>query len=191
MRAPEKVSERRLFDPIWKKSATLEMFVNARTGAEYEWPIFRVALPPVNIVFALTASFEVIVIRKFQHGADMIMTELPGGLCDGGELAEDGGRRELLEETGYEAASFCALSSEPIYFEPGSLDFRFKPFLALDCRRVAGKDLDENEDIEVLLTPLQEWLDGIASGAILTDAKSMATTFLAVGKLDIGVENSR
>ena len=62
--------------------------------------------------------------------------------------------------------------------------FQFQPFLATNCKKVAQQKLDANEDIEVAVLPIPAWVAGVESGAIRTDAKSMAITFLALRKLD-------
>lgn len=190
MLLPKKVNEHQLFEQIWKKSATVATFINPRTGRSYDWPIFHVASPPVSLVFGLTLEREVITIRQFRHAANMVIAELPGGSSDEGESGKSSAYREFSEETGYRSALIVPLSSEPIYFEPGSLDFRFMPFLALDCEKIESQSFDANEDIEVVLYPLPRWVRDIASGTIVTDAKTMATTFLAVRKLgEMGKNN--
>lgn len=183
MRIPKKISECQIFEPIWKKSATMGTFVNPRTGAQYQWPIFRVDSPPVNIVFPLTSQNEVIAIKKFQHGANSIILELPGGLSEKTEIAHDAAQRELLEETGYRAKTIAELGFR-IYFEPSSLDFQFRPFIALDCEKVAEQKLDPNEDIEVALIGFPDWEKMIQAGQIF-DAKSVVTTYLARAYLGV------
>src|ERR1700754_193321 len=55
----------------------------------------------VNAV-ALTEEGKVILVQQYRHAAGIVSTELPGGVIEKGESAEDGLRRELLEETGYQ-----------------------------------------------------------------------------------------
>lgn len=158
-------------------------FRSPRTGKEYDYPVFRVVGVSAVVVFALTEKEEVVAIRQFRPAASEIVLELPGGLSDGATSPEDAAWRELLEETGYRAGKIARLAPDPVYFDPASLDFRFLPFLATECEDIGGQLLDEEEDIEVAFFPLSEWVDGVASGEIRTDAKSMATTFLALRTL--------
>ena len=178
MRLPKLVRELPLFGPLYGKRATLSVYENPQTGQQYDFPIFRVDKPPVNIVFPVTAKLEVVVIKQYRHAADRIIYELPGGLTDGGESEQDAGR-ELLEETGYRAARVVPLLAEPIYFEPASLDFRFKLFLALECVAQEDQKLDANEYISIEVMPLVAWVNHITRGEYITDAKSMAATLLA------------
>ncbi len=184
MQIPKKISEGQLVEPIHKKRMTMAIYVNPITGKEYDYPIFRVASPPVNIVFAVTEDNEVIVVRQYRHGADAILYELPGGLQDGGEDWRECIARELLEETGYHSDAISELSpGQPIYFEPGSLDFQFRPFIAFGCKKVKEQKLDAGEDIEAGIIPIDAWVASIELGTIRTDAKSLATTFLALRKI--------
>ena len=178
MRKPEKISSSLLFGPIWNKSATLDFY--SLNGVASRHAIFRVDAQPCAVIFATTAADEIILVRQYRPGAGRFIYELPGGLRDKGETPEACAARELLEETGYRAENIGQLYA-PIYFEPVSLDFQFLPFLATGCRKVAKQKLDKTEDIEIKVIPVGMWAAGIQSGAIITDAKSIAITFLALG----------
>ncbi len=53
-------------------------------------------------VVALTSDNKMVLVKQYRHGLGVESIELPGGVVDAGEDAETAGRRELLEETGYE-----------------------------------------------------------------------------------------
>lgn len=77
---------------------------------------------------------------------------------------QEAARRELSEETGYEAREFVGLGF--IHPNPAFLDNRCYTFLAQDARRTSLQTLDEKEDIQVLLKPLAEIPKLIREGTI-------------------------
>ena len=83
--------------------------------------------------------------------------------------------RELIEETGYRAATLSPLGW--FYTTPGLTDERMHAFVATGLTHV-GQDLEDDESIAVELVPAARVLDMIASGE-LRDAKSMLAILLA------------
>ena len=55
----------------------------------------------VVCTLALTANNEIILAKQFRTGPEKVLMELPGGGLEADETPEQGGARELLEETGY------------------------------------------------------------------------------------------
>ena len=118
----------------------------------------------VNIL-ALTEKDEVVMIRQYRHGIDEITWELPGGMIDQGEEPEEAARRELLEETGYEAEEIRiigSVQSNPAYFN--NLNYTV---LARGARRVASQSLDEFEEIHVAVYSLDQIERMLRNGEIL------------------------
>src|SRR5208337_964796 len=57
------------------------------------------------------AGGELLLVEQFRHGNDASTLEVIGGVCDPGEEPGFTARRELLEETGHEAASWVDLAA--------------------------------------------------------------------------------
>ena len=136
--------------------------VSPRTNKEHDFYILE-SRDWVNII-PLTRNKEVILIRQYRHGIREITLEIPGGIIENGDSPEDSARRELLEETGYRDYEMIPLGS--VHTNPAFLNNRCYTFLALGVTRVGPQDQDENEDIEVVVSPLGKIPELIRNGEI-------------------------
>ena len=114
---------------------------------------FVVELPPSVCAMAITLEGEVILVKQYRHPIGEVITELPGGFVDKGEDAKTAIARELMEETGYEFNQIDALGK--VAGNPGVLTGYTHLFLARGGKKIAAQELDANEQIEILLTPLE------------------------------------
>src|SRR5579859_27295 len=71
----------------------------------------RVESRPHAMVFAVTDDGRVPLVRQYKYAVGAVVVQLPSGLLDEGEEPEACARRELLEETGYEADDWTGLGS--------------------------------------------------------------------------------
>lgn len=112
---------------------------------------------PWVTVFPLTDEGNIVLIREYRHAAQKILTAVPGGVSDPGENDwEAVGRRELAEETGYEAREMRLIGT--CYPNPAIQDNELHFFLALGCTPTVTQSLDPNEEIEVFELPYEEFL---------------------------------
>jgi ADP-ribose pyrophosphatase len=105
-------------------------------------------------VFALTEGGQVVIVEQYRHGIRETSMELPGGVVDEGESAEEAARRELLEETGYEFTSYEYLGK--ICANPSTTNNFMHMYLAKGGRKVAEQTLDHSEEIDVHLMTIEE-----------------------------------
>ena len=116
----------------------------------------------------------ILLIRQYRHAANQFLLELPAGRIDPGEKLIPAGKRELLEETGYSAKKW---SKHVTYFaSPGFVSEAMTILLAEDLT-LGQATPEEDERIELLMTPLSEVLRLIHAGKIL-DGKTLLGVLL-------------
>ena len=126
--------------------------------------------PGAVAIVALFDDGRVLLERQFRypHGREFI--ELPAGKLEPGEPHAETARRELLEETGYVAASWTriGLINPSIAYTDETIEL----YLARGLEKREAK-LDAGEFLEVLTPRFDEALAMLRDGRI-TDAKTIA-----------------
>ncbi|HZV52915.1 MAG TPA: NUDIX hydrolase [Candidatus Dormibacteraeota bacterium] len=133
--------------------------------------------PKVSAVVAIDADRCILMVREYRHPAGRTFLQIPSGLREPGEEAEDCARRELMEETGFACQRLERLIG--LFPSPGVSDEWLDVFLATDLHRV-GSPLPEGEQgvLELVVVPLEEAVSMAASGRLL-DAKTVIAVLLA------------
>jgi ADP-ribose pyrophosphatase len=112
---------------------------------------------------------EVVVIEEWRQAVRRVNRGLPAGTMESGEEPATAVRRELREETGYEAGEIEHLTTvEPAN---GYADSVFHYYAAYDCEPTGSQQLDADESIEVTTASFPELLDTVESGD-LRDGRS-------------------
>ena len=63
------------------------------------------------VIVAVTRDNRILLVRQYRPAVAAVTLELPAGHIEPDETPEQAARRELLEETGYEANTFTALAT--------------------------------------------------------------------------------
>ncbi len=132
-----------------------------RTGAEHDFIVLQMR-EWVNVI-AVTRQARIVIIEQYRHGTQEVGVEIPGGVVDPGDSElEQAARRELLEETGYEAEEFVCIGK--VTANPAIQDNRCHTFVALGAHAVDEARLEAGEDIVVGEVGIDEVGELIASG---------------------------
>ena len=117
----------------------------------------------VNVV-ALTPAHELVLVRQFRYGTEDFSLEIPGGMIEPGEDPLAAGLRELQEETGFTGGPARLLGC--VRPNPAMQNNRCHFVLAEGVVRSAPLAWDENEEMEILVRPVEEVYALAYSGGI-------------------------
>ena len=95
----------------------------------------------------------IILIEQYRSALEKVILEIPAGTLDHSEKPEDCARRELLEETGYQARNFRKLLAS--YTTPGYSDEEMHFYLATELT-YKGARPEEDENIRTRMIKLDE-----------------------------------
>jgi ADP-ribose pyrophosphatase len=127
--------------------------------------------PGSVVIVPVTTDGKVLFIRQFRYATGDYLLELPAGLIDEGEDPIESAKRELIEETSYEAGTIRELCK--IYISPGYTEELTTIFLAEDCTPVEHED-DEDEPIQMFPVDLRDLREMLVPGAAdAADAQTM------------------
>jgi ADP-ribose pyrophosphatase len=111
------------------------------------WP-WAVCPDYVNVL-AVTPEGQYLVFRQQKYGLEGESLAPVGGYIEPGEASLEAARRELLEETGYEAADWLPLGQFRV--DPNRGMAMGTLYLARSARKVAEPDADDLEELHLLL----------------------------------------
>ena len=119
----------------------------------------------VAMVFPLTKEKEVVMVRQYRHGVKKILLELPAGTYDKEkESPEKAASRELLEETGYKAATTVLLGEA--YDYPTKDRHSIHIYFADDISYEPIEFHEATEEVEVVKVPFEKLDYYIENGEI-------------------------
>jgi ADP-ribose pyrophosphatase len=138
---------------------------------------YWVEAPEYAVVFATVAD-GVVVQRSYKHGPRRVGLHLPAGHVEPGEDPLEAAKRELREETGYEADSWTHLGTFSCDGNRGA--GRAHVYRADDSRKVAEPASEDLEAVETLVLTRADLLAALAGGDVPV-LSSAAAIGLAAG----------
>lgn len=158
-----KVLEEHVYETFKIFRAYRSRRVNPRTGKPFDFFLMD-GLDWANII-ALTPDNQVVLVEQFRHGSSSYTLEIPGGCVEPGEDPLQSAARELEEETGF-AVNGSIEHLGVIHPNPAMQAMRCHCFVARGVTPTSSQKLDPGEDIRVVLKPLSELPQLIATGKI-------------------------
>lgn len=123
-------------------------------------------------VLAVTPAGELVLIEEYRHPTGQVLLACPGGYIDRNETPLQAARRELLEETGYEATSYQEIGSAYPY--PGLSSQKITFVVALGALPKGNPQYEVSELIRTVVmteTRLDQLMaQGVAMDGILCAA---------------------
>lgn len=152
----------------------------------WEWAE-RTNTSGVVVIAALTPAGEVLLVEQDRMPVGARVLEMPAGLAGDVAGAEDealaeAARRELVEETGWDAEHLEEVTGGPVSAGMTSETLTF--FRATGLRRVGNGGGDPSEDIVVHAVPLagvEAWIRARQSEGVLVDPKVYAGLYFLRG----------
>lgn len=134
-------------------------------------------------VLAVTEDGEILLVKQYRRPYDEVTYEIPAGKLNPGESPEENARRELSEETGYEAKSLIDFGK--IYPSPGYTGEIIRIYFTPDAYKAGDAHTDEDEYLSLVKMPVEEAKRCIEEGVRIYDSK----TIIAITKYLLMKEN--
>jgi len=111
-------------------------------------------------IIPVTVDGQIIVGLQEQPGTQAHFAPIAGRV-DAGEETFAAAKRELLEETGYEAAEWSLLHA---YQPTMKIEWAIFTFVARGCKQISEQSLDAGEKIELKFLSFEEFIEMAARG---------------------------
>lgn len=112
----------------------------------------------------------IVLVKQYRYSINRDLIELPAGRLEKGESPLEAAKRELKEETGYQAIDWTDLAK--MYPAPGFCDELLHLYSAKKVT-LGDKSTDHDEETEVIVISVEEAWQKVSSGEIC-DAKTIA-----------------
>jgi len=126
-----------------------ELFDGTKTTFE------KIKRPDTVVVFPVLDDGKIILTEQEQPGKEPFIGAT-GGQVDEGEDILEAAKRELLEESGYEASEFILWDAQ---HPTSKIDWVIYTFIAKGLKKVSGMNLDAGEKITLKLVNFDEFIE--------------------------------
>jgi ADP-ribose diphosphatase len=146
-----------------------------------DWP--WVIIPDYVNVVALTPDKDFVCFRQVKYAVEGISLAIVGGIIEPEEAPLDAAKRELEEETGYEAEQWVFLGEYSVDANRGA--GKGNLFLALDAVKICEPHSDDLEEQELLILDRDEVLSALKAGEFkeLSWAAAVALALVHLGNV--------
>lgn len=119
----------------------------------------RVTRPDTVLVIPVTEEGKIIICEQEQPHREKPYLSLISGRAEKNEPPEEAAKRELLEETGFEAKELLLWDKHHI---SDKIDWTIYTYIAKDCKKVTEQNLDPGEKIRCDFLSFEEFIDLLA-----------------------------
>ncbi len=136
-----------------------------------------VDFPQASAVVPFVDDDHVVMVEQYRYPFDRLFLEIPAGKTDPGEDPLDCAKRELLEETGFQASHYDLLIS----FAP-AISYSneiIHVYVATGLKKVGSTNLDYDEQLSVKIVNFDDILEQILFKKEIKDAKTIIGLMLA------------
>ncbi|AMV24363.1 ADP-ribose pyrophosphatase [Gemmata sp. SH-PL17] len=130
--------------------------------------------PGAVVILPILDAEHVVLLRNFRFVIGETLWEAPAGTVEPNEALEVCAKRELLEETGYQAAKWRSLGY--MYASPGVMDEKLHLFVAEELTPGTARP-EPDEQLEPVTVRLDEAIRMCLDGTI-RDAKTITSLLL-------------
>ena len=150
-------------------------------GGQVVEPYYVLEYPNWINVFGITSKNEVVLVKLYRHGIGKTVVELPSGTIESYDKSPlEAAKRELLEETGYTSENF--IQTGIVSPNPANHKNLTYCFLARELELVNSPELDDTEEIETHLIPLEQSIEMLQNGEFL-QAMHVSSVYYAMNYL--------
>lgn len=129
-------------------------------------------------MLALEKKEQVVLVRQYRQPAGEVLLEIPAGKLEPGEEPLACARRELLEETGLTGTKWNQLCT--FYPSPGFCDELIYLFMVEQLSNAEATSSDPEENIEIVILPLEEAWQQVVRGGIKDGKTIIALQFAMI-----------
>jgi ADP-ribose pyrophosphatase len=126
--------------------------------------------PGSVVVLPVLSDSRIVLIKQYRHATKQYLWELVAGRMEPGETPEEGGARELAEETGYRAKKMKVFLD--VFPTPGFLEERMFLMLATGCEPGQARPEDDEKIVSAIYS--RSKLEQMIHSGKIHDAKSIA-----------------